>query len=399
MENTAPAGIKRLGQTGLFLGILGLIGLLIAFLITPREQAVSVLHAYHYAWLLGAIYTFGCYGFMMLAYLMRARWAKPVLRLFESGAKMLPVMLGLFLPILFNLSVLYPWADPQIAHSDHHIERRAAWMNPTMFWIRTFLYFGISYLYTHLLTRSSLRQDRTGDHKEEIRRQRYASVGFPVFIITMTLASADWFMSLEKYWFSTLLGFMFVDYCGLAAISLVSLVVTNFKLSRTEPYASKVTPDTIKDLGNLSLMLTMVWAYFALSQWLIIYSGNIPEETSYYLVRNKGWLLAIGAFNVIGSFFMPFLLLLNGYHRRSPGMLRALAFWLTIMRIVDLYWVVMPTMRVPISVMWYDFVALLTIGGFWIAGFCLWLSRYPVITSHEVTEHHGHSNSEVAHHA
>jgi hypothetical protein len=392
-ENTASPGFGRMGQTGTGLAVIGLIGLCIGLFIMQGDpdRLKHVLQSYLYGWVLAMLLALGCYGFMLLHYMSRGSWGKPTIRLFEAGAKCLPIMGLLFIPILIWVKVLYPWADtvrvfgdPAMGiPADELLKHKASYLNQTMFIIRTIVYFGIWFGFTSILTRYSAKQDETGDIRYAVFRQKASAYGFLIYVVTTTLAFTDWIMSLDAHWFSTIYGFWFVDFQGLATIAFISLIVCRNKMAHKEPYDTLVDPQLTRDLGNLMLTLTMIWAYFSLSQWLIIWSGNLPEEITFYLRRNSGTFLLVGAANIIFSFFVPFVLLLSGNTKRSPTTLASVAILVLIMRLVDIFWVVIPVTRHPISLIPTDIAgALFSIGAF-LATFGYFVKQAPLVPLHE----------------
>lgn len=114
---------------------------------------------------------------------------------------------------------------------------------------------------------------------------------------------------------------------------------------------------------------TMLWAYMTVSQWIILWSGNLPEFISFYLARHENkWLLMLGAFNVVFQFFVPWMLLLSPRLKRNPVQLMWVAVLALVMRFFDLFYNVMPFMRT--SIHWLDFAAIFFLGSvwFWIFG-------------------------------
>lgn len=392
-ENAAPPGFARLGMAGVVLAVIGLVilGVGIAGAAGHPEIMKNVAQSYLYGWVLAMLLSLGCYGFMLLHYMSRGSWGKPVIRLFEAGAKTLPLMFVLFVPFLIWPGTLYPWANPDLVHGnpalgikpDAVLQHRAAYLNPVMFAFRTIVYFGVWMMFTSILTRLSKRQDETGDLRLADFRQKMSSFGFVVYVVTATLAFTDWIMSLDTHWFSTIYGFWFVDFQGLATIAFVSLIVCRQKMAHREPYATLVTQQVTRDLGNLMLTLVMVWAYFSLSQWIIMWSGNLPEEITFYLRRNSGTFLLIGASNIILSFFVPFTALLSGNTKRTPSILAAVSVLVLLMRLVDIFWIVVPVTRHPIQFLATDAAgAAFAIGAF-LAGFAYTVRQIAIVPIHE----------------
>jgi hypothetical protein len=392
-ENTIPSGFARMGRAGTVLAIIGIVGLGIGFVMMQSDpvKLKYLFQSYLYGWVLAMLLSLGCYGFMLLHYMSRGSWGKVVIRLFEAGAKCLPLMLLLFVPLLIWAKVLYPWANPDLVYgnaalgikADATLLHRAAYMNVTMFAIRTIAYFGIWIGFTAILTRQSIRQDETGDERLAVFRQKMSAFGFLIYILTTTLAFTDWIMSMDTHWFSTIYGFWFVDFQGLATIAFVSLIVCRYKMAHKEPYNTLVNPQLTRDLGNLMLTLTMIWAYFSLSQWIIQWSGNLPEEITFYLRRNAGTFLLVGAANIIFSFFVPFVLLLSGHTKRTPALLAGVSVLVLAMRIVDIFWVVIPASRHPIMVLPTDAAGVLFAVGAFLTAFSFAVKQVAIIPRHD----------------
>ena len=179
-----PPGLARLGQTGTLIAVVGFVLLAIGLLTTHNDPAAlkNLMQSYLYGWVLAMLPSLGCYGFMLLHFMSRGSWGKPVIRLFEAGAKTLPVMLVLFLPVIIFSNVIYPWANPGLVKMDATLQHRAAYLNPTMFAIRTFGYFGVWGLFTYILTNLSKRQDETGDVSLAVYRQKHRVFCAPLAI-------------------------------------------------------------------------------------------------------------------------------------------------------------------------------------------------------------------------
>ena len=138
-------------------------------------------------------------------------------------------------------------------------------------------------------------------------------------------------------------------------------------------------PNHIHDYGNLMLTLVMLWAYFAFSQWLIIWAGNLPEEISWFTRRLHGGWQYVGVPLALLHFAVPFLFLLaRGFKRRLQDLVW-LAVFLMFMRFVDLFWYIEPTFHLQFQVSWQDVVVPAAIGGFWLAWFCRNLRGRPLL--------------------
>ena len=140
----------------------------------------------------------------------------------------------------------------------------------------------------------------------------------------MTFASVDWIMSLDPHWFSTIFGFIFVAGQGLAAFALVDHRALDADATRAVGDVSQPRAHFL-DLGKLLLAFVMLWAYFSFSQFLIIWSGNLPEEIPFFFERLRGGWQYVSAAILLGHFALPFTLLLSRDLKRRPQLLAQVA--------------------------------------------------------------------------
>jgi hypothetical protein len=223
----------------------------------------------------------------------------------------------LFIPLLFGLSVLYPWARPEVVAADPLLQQKAAYLNIPFFIVRAAAYFAIWSVLGRLLTTWSLEQDRTADGSLTQKLQRLSGPGLLLYGLTVTFSAIDWLMSLEPKWYSTIFGAIFMVSYGLAALAFVIIVSS---LVRDEaPLTQVMSADRFHDLGNLLLAFVMLWAYLSFSQFLLIWSENLVEEIPWYLHRiGGGWEWIATAF-IVFQFALPFILLLSRTTKRALG--------------------------------------------------------------------------------
>src|SRR5205823_1398001 len=206
---------------------------------------------------------------------------------------------------------------------------------------------------SHFLSAWSLEQDRTGDRLLSRRMQRLSAAGLVAYGLTITFASFDWLMSLEPDWYSTIYSVLIIGGQGLSAMAFLILVIA--WLSRRPPLDAIIVADHFHDAGNLTLAFVMLWAYFAFSQYLIIWSGNLPHEIAWYQHRlQTGWR-AVAVLLVVFHFAVPFAVLLSRSVKREGAMLARIAAAILVARLVDLFWLVAPEFHHEgISVSWLD---------------------------------------------
>ena len=346
-DNQFPPAWAGIARSALIAGGLALLGLIIGSVFHVLSGSPKLFYqAYMYGWMFWMAVTLGCFVFLLLTNITRATWGFPILRLMEAGSKLLPFMGILFLPIIFNAYMgshsIYPWADYAAAHADEKMAHRYAYMNPTAWMFRTVLYFGLYSLIAFVLARMSNDQDKTRNAGLIQTRVNFASVSFVLFVLTGTFAYVDWVMSLDPHWYSTIYGLWFLEGASFTALAFLTIIGTSLKMQGRAPYAEVVTQKVTRDWGNLLLTLSMVWAYFSLSQFLITWSGNLPEEITYYIQRNNGTTAYVTTLLVISMFFIPFMCLLSGKTKRSPMLLRSVAIWILAVRVLESFWNIVP---------------------------------------------------------
>ena len=358
----ALARLQRYGLVAAFWGILaGVVGLFL-----DADQ-------FFRSWLVGFLFCLGLslgpLALLMLQHLSGGHWGLAGRRVFEAASRNIPFVALLFVPLLFGLPRLYTWAQPDVVRADHVLQLKALYLNVPFFLGRAVLYFAIWSLCSWLLNSWSAAQDRgeVAVHPSDTRRFRTVSApGLLVYVITMTFASVDWIISLDPHWYSTIFGLIFVVSQGLAALSLAIIVLA--LLSNVEPYATYVRPGLhFLDLGKLLLAFVMLWAYLSFSQLLIIWSGNLPEEITFYANRFRGGWQYVSLLVLFGHFALPFVLLLSRDLKRRPRLLAQVAIWILVMRVVDLIWYVepmFPPRRFPIH--WMDVALPVGLAGIWL---------------------------------
>jgi hypothetical protein len=329
--------------------------------------------------------TIGCLGTLLLNYVVGGRWGVVIRRLNEAGARTLPLIAVLIIPILLGMKSLYMWTWPDVRAHDTNVQFKAAYLNVPFFLIRIVLYFAIWGFLTWLVIRRSIEQDRTGDPLLMLRLRQISAPGLVIYTLAATFAFFDLIMSLEPHWFSTIYGIMFLVGQILAALALMIAVLV--MLSKQPPFSEILTVQHFHDLGNMMFAITILWTYLSFSQFLIIWAGNLPEEIPWYIRRFSGGWGFIAVFIALFHFGAPFVLMLFRYVKRDPGLLQKVALWMVAVRLIDNFWVVEPAFyqdgmalhKQVFSVSWMDIAAPAGLGGIWLAAFIWHLKKYPVV--------------------
>jgi len=374
MGFTPPAALKGVTSRALIAGVVFSVILIVGAFINRAQ----FFHAYLVGYTFWIGITVGSLALLMLQHLTGGAWGVVIRRVLEAATRTLPLMVLLFIPIVLGLSLIYPWMHAEALTTPALQNKAAKFLNPTFFTIRAVIYFAIWSAGALLLNWLSLQQDRDPGRGLRKRMQMISGPGLVFVVLGVTFAAIDWVMSLDPAWFSTIFGLIFVASWALSALAFVTLVMT--WLSQREPMNAVVQPSHFHDWGNLTLALVMLWTYFAFSQYLIIWSGNLPEETTWYVARKNGGWGAIALAIVILQFIFPFLTLLSKATKKSSQKLALLAVLILVMRIVDAVWLVEPTYSPGKFVLnWMDIVAPIAIGGLWLSVFAWQLQKRPLM--------------------
>jgi hypothetical protein len=383
MSQNEQAGplLDRIQRLALIAGVAGLVLCGVGAFLDLGQFYASYLFAYMF-WLGIAL---GSMAIMFLYNLVGGAWGFTIRRIAEAAAMTLPLMLLLFLPIAVDLlsgsSRLYEWARPEAAN-DPIIQAKAGYLNVPFFLLRALIYFVIWIGLAYLLNRWSLEQDRTADPAPSDRLRLLGRYGLAAYILTLTFASIDWVMSVEPHWFSSIFGVLFLAGQGLSSMAFATAAAG--LLSRREPLARVATLHAFNDLGNLMLAFVMFWAYINLSQYLIIWSGNLPEEVPWYLHRTQGGWVWVIRFVLAFQFVAPLLLLFSRRTKRNIQRLSTLAAALLGVHLVEMFWRVVPSFRLTgLAIYWTDIVAPIAVGGIWIAALIWLLKRRPLVALHD----------------
>jgi hypothetical protein len=370
-------GIARAQMPALILGILGLAGCVAGFLADRPE--------FFRAWLAPFVFWFliasGALAILMLQYVTGGEWGVLIRRPLGAAARTIPLFVLLGLPLAFGLPYIYEWARPEAAH-DHLLQLKHLWLNPTGWLIRALVYFALLSLWAWRIRILSLDFAETRSPYTELSRRKWSAAGLLMIVLVLTLASVDWVMSLEPRWYSSMFGIAFTVGAGLSAFAFVTFFLT--LLADNPAMEGVLKPSHFRDLGNLMLAFTMLWAYTNFSQFLLIWYGNIKEETPYYLKRMIGVWGWMAAALIVFHFFLPFFMLLMRSIKDRPRTIAVVTIILLVMRFVDVYWLVAPAhYGKTFHFSWITIAAFLGIGGIWLWAFIQQLKGQTIIPIHE----------------
>ena len=317
-----------------------------------------------FSWLFAFAFFFtilaGSLFWVLVHHAVDADWSVVVRRQLENVAWLFPILALLFIPIVLNAPTLFKWMKVAPGE-DVLLDGKAAYLNVPFFWFRAAFYLGFFSIAAFLLRRNSVRQDKDGDARYTWSSRKMVFPMIPLFAISLTFGAVDWLMGLDYHWFSTMWGVYLFAGSALSSMCVLVLLVTAL---RSAGYLEGVVSiEHYHIMGKLMLAFTVFWAYIGFSQYMLIWYANIPEETTYFLRRNTGSWNTLNIIMVIGHFFLPFVILLFQGTKKRPALLCAVAVWILLMHMLDMYIIVLPTYhKAGASPHWLDLVCLLAIG-------------------------------------
>jgi len=290
----------------------------------------------------------GCLGLRMLHDIVGGQWGDVLRPMLDAGTATVPWLGLLFIPLLFGLGALYPWARPAVVAADPLLLHKRPYLNVPFFMLRA----GACFAIWGLMSRAS----------------RYSAAGLIVYFLTLTLCIADWTMSLEPHWYSTIYELLLI--CG-QALSGLALAICGLALfGGGRNLSESLPPKPFIDMGNLLLACVMLWAYAAFSQYLIIWSGGIPAEISWYLRRQQGVWFPVALAMIAALFVIPFLALLGRRNKARLQRLALIAALIVAARALELFWLIKPAFEpAGPAIHWLDAASALALGGAWLAVF------------------------------
>lgn len=363
----------------------GMIAAGVGLLLTGAGFAMSGLDRFYQAYLVA--YTFwvgialGSLALLMVQHLTGGAWGVVLRRPFEAAARTIPFLAILFVPIALGMHSLYEWTHPEVA-AVPAVAAKIAYLNPTAFIVRQVIYFVIWSGMAWMLTSWSREHDKTGDPALTKKMARLSGIGVLIYALSVTFAAVDWTMSVNPHWFSTIWGMLYMVGQGLSAFAFGITVL--ILLAQTSPLDKVVSAHHLHDLGKLLFAFLMLWAYLSFSQFLIIFSANLPEEIPHYLTRSEhGWQW-VTIFIVVLHFIVPYSLLLSRDLKRNSGRLKLIAIWILIARVVDYYWHVAPEFhKEAFSPSLLDVALPLALGGIFITLFVSQLRGSALLPVHD----------------
>ncbi len=306
--------------------------------------------------------------FLVLAHhLFDAGWSVAIRRFCEHMTVLLfPTMALLFIPVALLAPKLYLWMNENPA-LDHSLKAKVvpvAIFTKPHFYIISAGCFLVWWWLSRGLRRWSLCQDQTGEAICTYRMRFYSGIGVVLYALTLTVAGILWMMALQHQWFSTMYGVYY--FAGSVWLTLATAYVITVALDRQGVLSEVLHEHQYYFIGSLLLAFTVFYAYITFAQYFIIWNGNMPEETFWYVLRERGTWWYIGLIIIFGHFFVPFLGLLRIDVKNNFGYMAGMCVWAWLMHWVDMSFNIMPVLRpegFPWQTIWLSIGCFAFMGG------------------------------------
>src|SRR5580658_1230333 len=397
---SAPAFVDGWKTRALTVGaIFSLIAVGLAFL----GQSQDGLGWDHFlrGWLLGMVLTFGWavggLALLMVQYCSGGKWGLLLRRPLEAMSRTLPLVFVYWMVIALAVKKLYLWAEVSDAAAAlkaglineaqaHAIEFKRPMLNVGAFIVVSLLCFAIWGFYTWRLTSLALKREADSPESTPYWIKKFENISGPgivVYALTMTAAAIYWVMSLDPTWYSSVYGLVFLVAQGYSVLALS--IITAISLSKGEPFKTILRPTEQHDLGKLAFAFVMLNIYLNFGQFLIIWSGNLPEEINWYLDRIRGHWGIIITLDFIFHWVIPFAMLLSRDLKRNKKRLVRVCQWMVFARAFDMFWLIEPNFKDAARNLHFswgilEYIAVpVAMFAFWVAYFCTQLKKRPLV--------------------
>jgi hypothetical protein len=356
-------------------------------------------------WLLGLVLTFGWtvggLALLMVQYCSGGKWGLLLRRPLEAMSRTLPLVFVYWLVIAFSLKKLYLWAavtDVDAALKSgwinevqaHCIAFKRPMLNPAAFVVVGLICFAIWGFYAWRLNTLGLKRDADSPENTPIWIKKFENISGPgiiVYALTMTAAVIYWVMSLDPTWYSSVYGLLFLVGQGYSVLALS--IIVSIGLSKGEPFKTVLRQTEQHDLGKFTFAFVMLNIYLAFGQFLIIWSGNLPEEIPWYLDRFMGGWGVIITLDFIFHWLIPFSLLLSRDIKRNKKRLVRVCQWMVFAKAFDLFWLIEPNFKDAARNLHFSWGILeyaavpAAMAAFWVAFFCTQLKTRPLVQTND----------------
>ena len=382
-------------------GIFAVVAAVLAFL----DQSIDHLMR---AWVLGLLLTFGWtvggLALLMVQYCSGGKWGLLLRRPLEAMSRTLPLVFAYWVVAAFSMKRLYLWSQfPTAADTAaalkagvinelqaHCIDFKRPMLNPTMFVAIGLICFAIWGFYAWRLNTLGKKRDSDSPANTPYwikKLENLSGPGIVVYALTMTASVIYWVMSMDPTWFSSVYGLLFLVGQGYSVLALS--IIVSIALSKDEPFKTLLRATEQHDLGKFTFAFVMLNIYLAFGQFLIIWSGNLPEEIPWYLDRIRGHWGIIITLDFLFHWLIPFSLLLSRDIKRDKKRLTRVCQWMIFAKAFDLFWLIEPNFKDAARNLHFSWGILeyaavpVVMGSIWFAFFCTQLKTRALVQTND----------------
>ena len=298
--------------------------------------------AFYVACIFFMLLSLGTLAFYAIQQVAQAGWSPVLFRVMQGITAYLPVGSVIFFIFLvlcgLHLNHLFIWLDPEVVKHDELIQTKSGFLNFPFWIVRAAIFLAGWNAYRYFSRKNCLAQDESNDNSFYKKNFNY-SAGFLVFfIVTESIMSWDWIMSIDPHWFSTLFGWYVFASFFVSGITMICMVTVYLK---SRGYLEHVNTSHIHDLAKFMFGISVFWTYLWFSQFMLIWYANIPEEITYFITRIQEYNLPFfGA--VVMNFLFPVLILINTDFKRITWILVMAGIVILLGHYIDFFNMIMP---------------------------------------------------------
>ncbi len=305
--------------------------------------------------------------FVTVHHISNAGWTSVLRRVPEAMMSYLPLGAVSLLMIFFGRHQIYEWTNTRYADHGASFAFKDAWLETPFFFFRMVLFLAIWIWLLYVIRKASFQQDADGVIAHSDKAKRYSAIFLVVFGITYSLAAFDWIMSVEPLFYSTIFAFYVIAGTLLAGVAAITLFVI---VLQSRGLLTEVGDKQMHKLGVTVLGFATFWAYIWISQYLLIYYANLPEETIYFVRRTsgRGWF-AFFIVNLLLNWVIPFVMLLQRKVKSKRNWMVAACVIVLIGHWIDFYVMILPAFSETPSIGIADITLLAAFTALFVAAF------------------------------
>jgi len=385
MENRLVVSNKFKMLTYVLIGI-GVLSFLLGFIFdAKRTWANYLLNNYYFLSL-----AIGAAFFGAIQYIANAGWSAAFKRIPEAMAAYIPFAAVFFLIMFFGMHSIFEWTHEDVVQHDHLLQHKSPYLNIPFFFARVVVFFAAWTVLSKYLRRISLKEDEIGGMEYFHKSEFYSKVFIFVIAFSFSLFAVDMLMTLEPHWYSTLFAAKSFMASFLHGSSIIALIV--IILSRTGNF-DLLNRSHLHDFTRYIFMTSIIWGYFNFAEFMLIWYGNIPEETSWFVHRWDGAYKVLFFANILINWFIPFIVLMPRKTSRSRQVITPVIILLMIGQYIELYYIIWPA---TVHEAKFGLLEIGTFAGY--LGFFAWVVSTWLAKANLVPKNHPYIEESIYHH-